>query len=141
MVKSDERRQRSARTRAGILEAIERLRKNSGTHPRHAGIRVRLTKQAIAREARISSATLYRHADVLEQAGVGGRDVKDNRVRATEQRRIKLLDDIAERDSQIAALLAENLRLTRELAKYDPLLGLKRPASLASKRDAKRPRK
>jgi hypothetical protein len=134
----DRRHKRTERTRGAIVAAIERLQKGDGTHARHVGLRIRITKQAIAREAGISSATLCRYPDLVARIGAVAGDAVKQRLKPSEQRRARMVDDIAQRDREIAALLSENFRLTRELAKYDPHLGATPPANLERKRAERR---
>ena len=112
----DRRNKRRDRSKAKIEAAIERLRAGSATHPLHIGIRVRVTKQAVAREARVSSATLYRFPDLVEAIDEFFKSPQTQRMPQSEQRRRSLLARIAELERQNNQLLAENLRLTRELA-------------------------
>jgi hypothetical protein len=139
----DGRHKRRDKTGATILRALDRLQKGEGTHPRHAGISVRLTRQAVVREARISSATLYRYPEILVQlteAIEAETDKQQQRAKPSEQRRKQFVETIAKLEGDRSMLLAENFRLTRELAKYDPRLGLSDPIQLDSKRSQKRTR-
>jgi hypothetical protein len=128
----DRRRQRSEKTREAISAALERLKVGHGTHARHAGLRVRITKQSVAREANVSSATLYRFPDMLRliEATVG--QSQDQRRKGSEQRRLTMLNRIAELELQNSLLLSENLRLMRLLKKHDPSLGESPPIDLNS---------
>jgi hypothetical protein len=123
----DQRHKRREKSRQAIEKAPERLEQGSATHPRHVGISVRLTRQAVAREARISSATLYRFPDLLALIAetIGARH--EQRLRPSEQRRARIVSQVEELERRVAALLAENLRLTRALATHDPTLGENAP--------------
>lgn len=130
----DKRSRRKQKSREAIEAAIDRLLNASATHPRHAGIRVRITKEAVAREARRSPATLYRFPDLVERIS-GIASVRDQRIAPpSEQRRKAIVDENSELKRQNALLLAENLHLTRALAKFDPDLGRKVPANLEEMR-------
>lgn len=126
----DLRRRRREKSRVAIAAALERLQRGLGTHPRHAGLRVRITKQAVAREARISPATLYRFPDLVEQIGNAMGQRSEQVARPAEQRRAQFIKRIEELENQVALLLGENLRLSRLLSQHDPTLGVKRPVSL-----------
>lgn len=103
---------------------------------------MRLTRQAVVREARISSATLYRYPEILVRLteAIEAETDKQQRVKPSEQRRKQFVETIAKLEGDRSMLLAENFRLTRELAKYDPRLGLSEPIQLDSKRSQKRTR-
>jgi hypothetical protein len=126
----DKRHKRKQKSREVIVAAIERLIDGSATHPRHIGIAVRITKEAVAREARRSPATLYRFPDLVDRISAIASTREQRVVRPSEQRRKALLDKIAELERRNELLLAENLHLIRALAKYDPNLGRKVPTSL-----------
>ncbi len=116
----DGRHRRSERSRVAIRAAIERLRSGTATHARHIGIRVAITKQAVAREAGVSSSTLYRFPELVGEIESCRADVSVSlRVRSSEQRRKKLVDELEERDRRIDLLLSENLRLMRALEQHD----------------------
>jgi hypothetical protein len=129
----DGRRERTNRTRAAILNAIERLKNGSGTHPLHLGVRVRITKQAVAREARVSSANLYRYPDLVMMIGKATGQVEP-RVSNSAQRRTKLLAELADRERTIEKLICENYRLMNELEKYGCSAGKKDAVDIASRR-------
>lgn len=129
---------RRDRSQKAIESAIDRLQNGTGSHARHVGIKVRITKQAVAREARVSSATLYRFPDLVERISSIVEMLHEQKIPPAEQRRKKALDEIAELKRQIAALLGENIRLTRLLAKYDPTLGRIEPTSLDAERERRR---
>jgi len=137
----DGRHKRRDRTSAAITRALERLQCGQGTHPKHAGIRVRLTKQAVAREAHVSPATLYRYPELIAMVSdaIGPQTEQFQRSRPSEQRRKRLVDKVAMLEHERALLLAENFRLTRELAKHDPTLGISEPVQLDSKRSRRAP--
>lgn len=111
----DGRVQRKEKSRAKILRAFNRLIEARGSHALHVGLRVRVTKQAVAREAGVSSATLYRFPDLVALISSHANGDVQQRQRPALQRR-KLLSMIEERDRQIEALLTENHRLMRRLA-------------------------
>jgi len=115
----DKRHQRRDRSRQRIEAAIDRLQQGTATHPRHIGIRVRLTRQAVAREAGVSSATLYRFPLLVQRVTNLLGSTKTQALPPAEQRRRQFLARIEELERQNNALLAENLRLVRELAKRD----------------------
>ena len=137
----DRRSERRQSSRKAILAAIERLKNGIATHPRHIGITVRITNEAVAREARRSSATLYRFPDLVEAI----RDFRTTREQRglppAEQRRKSLLGRIEQLEARNALLLAENLHLTRALAKFDPTLGRKTPTDIDTARQRKSARK
>lgn len=126
----DLRRKRRDKSRLAIEQAIDRLRSGNGTHPRHAGIHVRITKAAIAREAKIGQATLYRFPDICAQIDELLGNKLEQKLRPAEQRRTKFISQIQELERRVKDVLSENARLQRELAKYDPLLGLRSPTHL-----------
>lgn len=126
----DKRHRRKQKSRESILAAIDRLLDGTATHPRHVGIAVRITKEAVAREARRSPATLYRFPDLVERIGQIVLTQDQRVARPSEQRRKALLEKIAELERRNELLLAENLHLTRTLARHDPSLGRKVPTSL-----------
>jgi hypothetical protein len=130
---------RKDKTRDAIRAAIERLKTGQGRHPRHIGIRVRLTKEAMAREAGRSSATLYRFPELLAEidAAAGTSTIIQRRT-ASQQHRQKLLDTIAGLEQQNALLLGENLRLMRLLSAYDPTLGEAQVLDIDSQRERRR---
>lgn len=128
---------RSARrdaSRKAILGAIERLKNGTATHARHAGLRVRITKEAVAREARLSPATLYRFPDLVEVVG-NLKSPTQQSMRPSEAYRKKLLAQITELERQNIMLLSENLNLTRALVQYDPTLGRKIPTAIETGRE------
>ena len=53
------RHKRRERSRRAIERAIDRLQKGEGTHARHLGVAVRITKAAVALEARVSVPTVF----------------------------------------------------------------------------------
>lgn len=133
----DGRRNRTEATRFAIVSALERLKAGNGNHPRHAGLNVRITRQAVAREAQVSSATLYRFPDLVALIRDANKDSTEQRLRPAEQRRTLLLAEISERDRRIEQLLCQNYRLMTELAKYDKALGEKRPTDIGERRNRK----
>lgn len=118
----DMRHKRKDKTRDAIRAAIERLKTGQGRHARHIGIRVRLTKEAVAREAGRSSATLYRFPELLAEIDAAAGTATIQRRSASEQHRQKLLERITDLERQNGLLLGENVRLTRLLAACDPTL-------------------
>lgn len=134
----DNRHKRKEKSRKALVEALERLQRGDGTHTRHRGIRVRITKQAVAREARVSSATLYRFPDVVKQIGVAAGVISPAKPRSSEQLRAKLVDEVADLRRREQLLLAENVRLTRLLVKYDPTLGKKIPLDFEREKQRRR---
>ncbi len=108
----------------------------------HLGITVRITKEAVAREARRSPATLYRFPDLVERVNAVAARREQKGPRPSEPRRLAQLDENAKLKRQNELLLAENLHLTRALVRFDPNLGRKLPASLdeARGRSARRRR-
>lgn len=131
----DGRRKRTSKTREAILSAMARLRDGRGTHPAHVGKDMLITRAAIAREARVSQATLYRYGDLIRDLAPAERcrqRAKGGTVRS------RLMQEIAERDRRIGALLAENLRLMRELEQYDVTLGRKAAVDLSAERTRRR---
>jgi transposase-like protein len=120
-----------------IVSALARLKDGTGTHSRHVGIRVRITKQAVAREARVSSATLYRFPDLIKEVEAASEAV-DQKLRPAEARRAAAADRIEELERQVAKLLSENLRLSRALLKFDPTLGRPEPVELDAQRAARK---
>jgi uncharacterized protein YwbE len=130
----DGRHKRRERSAALIRAAVERLLVGQGTHPMHVGIKVRLTKQAVAREARISSATLYRFPQLLRELESTTGGIVRQKLPAAEQRRRVLIQKIKALENDNQALIDENARLTRELAKYDPSLGVPQPIALDERR-------
>lgn len=131
----DMRNARREKSRRAIEEAIERLTKGLGTHPRHVGLRnVRLSNSAVAREAGVGEATLYRFPDLCYRIAALRKERGPSAVRSSEQRRASLLSQIEELKRQVRAAISENARLARELAKYDPMLGLRKPASIETQR-------
>jgi hypothetical protein len=120
----DGRNKRRERTAAKCRLALARLRDGLGTHPRHIGIKVRITKEAVAREARIAPSTLYRLPEVCAEIAASEKVSTLQAASPAEQRRRAFLDTIRSLEEKNAALLAESLRLTRALAKFDPTLGI-----------------
>jgi hypothetical protein len=133
----DRRHDRRERSRAAIEAAIERLRAGKANHPRHVGRVVRLTKQAVAREARISSATLYRCPDLIARISEAGTGI-GQRASREELRRNADRATIAELERRVNALMAEQSRLQELLAKYDPSLGERVPVRLDDRRGKRR---
>lgn len=100
---------------------------------------VRITKEAVAREARLSPATLYRLPDVVEAiAKMAGTQPKSHASNSSAQRRKALLDRIADLERRNDQLLSENLRLTRLLSVHDPLLGKSQITDLGTERIRRR---
>jgi hypothetical protein len=126
----DRRHLRREESRRAIAEAIDRLKSGNATHPRHVGIRVRITKEAVAREARVSVATLYRSADLISEINSFATELIGQKIRPAEERRKKLLAEIDDLKTCLEALLAENYRLMELLAAYDPTLGEVSPIRL-----------
>jgi len=119
------------------VDALARLQAGTGTHPRHVGIVVRITKQSVAREARVSPATLYRFPDLVHE--VSDACIKrQQRPRRAAQVRAGLVNRITELEAKMSLAQAENLRLTRLLAKYDPSLGEEKPINLDTRRKRKK---
>lgn len=134
----DKRHKRKEKSRRAILDALERLKSGTATHPRHAGIKVRITKEAVAREARVSPATLYRFPDLVQAVSAISSRSEVQRVGASEARRKALLKQIEVLEHRVNQLLSENLRLTRLLASYDPSLGKREPTDLETERRRRR---
>lgn len=134
----DRRRKRREKSREMIIAALERLKTGNGTHPKHIGIAVRITKQSVAREARVSSATLYRSPDLVALIGDSVAASQSIRVRPSEQRRARLLRIIEELERKANALLSENLRLMRLVPKADVTHGPEDPISLEARRARRR---
>src|ERR1700681_3617550 len=132
----DRRNWRKKQTRAKILQAISRLSNGVAVHPLHIGVRVRISKEAVAREAGVSSATIYRFPDLCTSISALS-STTDQRIRPSEQRRKALQDRIADLERMLNGALSETVRLTRELAKYDPTLGVRAPISLEQRRRKK----
>ena len=109
----DGRRRRSAATAQSIRTAVSRLVAGKGTHPLHLGIKVRITKVAIAREARVGYATLFRYPSLLEGLTL---DEVPQRISVSEAQRKRLVDELTELKRQHEKLFQENTRLTHELA-------------------------
>lgn len=131
--KPDGRNLRKTQTRTKISQAISRLRNGTAIHPLHIGVRVRVTKEAVAREAGVSSATIYRFPDLCTSISALS-STADQRIRPSEQRRKALQNRIAELERMLNGAVSETVRLTRELAKYDWTLGRKAPISLEQRR-------
>ncbi len=134
---TDGRNQRKSATRAKITQAISRLSKGTAVHPLHIGVRLRITKEAVAREAGVSNATIYRFPDLCQSISSLSRS-KEQRVRPSEQRRKALHARITELERMLNSALSETVRLTRELAKYDPTLGNKSPISIEERRQERK---
>jgi hypothetical protein len=134
--KPDGRNLRKAQTRTKISQAISRLSNGTAVHPLHIGVRVRVTKEAVAREAGVSNATIYRFPDLCTSIAALSA-TKNQRIRPSEQRRKALHDRIADLERMLNGALSETVRLTRELVKYDPSLGVKTPISLEQRRRKK----
>jgi hypothetical protein len=140
----DRRHRRREKSRADLLAALQRLKNGEGTHAKHIGIRVRITKEAVAREARRSPATLYRLPDVIEAINAESHsNPQKQQVPPSEARRRALVDEIEDLKRKNALLVSENFRLMRLLAKYDPKLEGSTPTELSPVRErtrlAKRP--
>jgi hypothetical protein len=101
---------------------------------------VRITPQAVAREARVSSATLYRFPDLVKMINEIAGSRRTQTLPPAQQRRLIFIQRVAQLEARVEALLSENLRLTRILAKYDPELGEKSITSLDSERSRRRAR-
>lgn len=101
-------------------------------------MRVRVTKAAVAREARINIATLYRFPELCKEIDRAADSTPLHRQQRSSQIRNKLVREIAQLKSDLTKALQENLRLTRALEKYDPDLGLRKPIDLAEKRRKRR---
>ena len=100
---------------------------------------MRITKEAVAREARKSPATLYRLPDVVDAINSSASaNPQEQRVSQSEQRRKALLVQIEDLEKENGLLLSENFRLQRLLAMYDPTLGDNKPIDLAASREQKR---
>jgi hypothetical protein len=132
----DGRNLRKTQTRTKIAQAISRLSHGTAVHPLHIGVRVRVTKEAVAREAGVSNATIYRFPDLCTTiSALSG--TANQRIRPSEQRRKALHGRIADLERMLNGALSETVRLARELAKYDPSLGVKAPISLDQRRRKK----
>ncbi len=131
---ADARRMRRERTSQQIEAAIERLRSNSCVHPKHIGLRVRVTKSSVAREAGVSIANLYRFPELCKQIDVLATAAPAVGNRSSEQRRAALVDALAEANRRIEALMTENTRLTLELGRHDQTLGLTAVIDLEERR-------
>jgi hypothetical protein len=134
----DMRLKRKDKTWEAIRAEIARLASGQGRHPRHVGIRVRITKEAVAREAGRSSATLYRFPDMLAEIDAAAGPEQMQRPSASEQHRRKLLATIEDLERRNRQLVGENVRLSRLLAAYDPSLGEKKPTDLDDQRRRRR---
>jgi len=133
----DRRHKRKEKTREKILAALERLQRGEGTHPRHIGIAVRLTKQAVAREAGVAPATLYNFPDLVAKTA----EVMELVTRpkpAAMQRRNRFVEEITRLTKERDQLLAENLRLMRLLVKHEPSIAKPSTVDLAAERSARR---
>jgi hypothetical protein len=130
----DGRHKRRERSRRAIEGAIERLQNGDGTHARHLGVAVRITKAAVALEARVSVPTVFRHADLCARIDDLAKTVPAPKLRAAAQRRKNLVSQRDDAKSQLAKAMSEIARLTFELAKYDPTLGIPQPIELISRR-------
>jgi hypothetical protein len=119
----DGRHRRRERSRRAIERAIERLQNGEGTHARHLGVAVRITKAAVALEARVSP-TVFRHADLCARIDDLARTLPAPKARAAAQRRNKIVSERDDAKAQLAKAISEIARLTFELAKYDPTLGI-----------------
>lgn len=135
----DGRNKRRERSAIALRHALNRLCAGEGTHPLHVGIKVRLTKGAVAREARVSPATLYRFPEICSEIDAAQDASPAQRVRPAEQRRRALHNKLALLEDRVSALLSENLRLTRALAKFDPHLGQEPVVFLEQHRSKRRP--
>lgn len=109
----DGRNKRKVTTETALRSAVERLKRNEGHHPRHVGLRVKLTNRAVALEAGVGVSTVYRFPAICDEIKRASGS-KAPRPSQAEQRRRKMQDEISELKMQIEALLAENVRLTRE---------------------------
>lgn len=136
----DGRSRRKTRTESAIRSALERLLNGDGTHPRHAGLKVRVTKAAIAREARINIATVYRFPDLCAEIDAVTREAPARRQQRSIQVRNKLVKEITLLKDQLNKALQENLRLARTLEKYDPTLGIPEPIALDERRKTRKKR-
>jgi hypothetical protein len=130
----DGRHKRRERSRRAIERAIDRLQKNEGTHALHLGVTVRITKAAVAIEARVSVPTVFRHADLCARIDDLAKSLPAPKARAATQRRKKLVGERDDAKSQLTKAMSEIARLTFELAKYDPTLGIAQPIELKSRR-------
>jgi len=135
-MKIDGRRGRRARTEKALQEAIKRLSENEGNHPLHIGLRVLLTREAVAREARVGVATVYRFKGVCEAIDAAKSRGSQTEKSASEQRRSKNRAEINELHRRVDALLCENVRLTREV---ESLRARVATDELASRRRLKEP--
>ncbi len=119
----DGRNSRRDTSRQRAFDAIERLAGGSGSYASNAGPRVGLSRKAVAKEAGISLATLYRLPEVcaaIDRAKPG----TTKRASATERLRTRSINRLRELERQRVALVTENLRLARELFKFRPDLVL-----------------
>jgi hypothetical protein len=138
-MQADGRHKRKAGSQQKLLAALARLQLGKGTHPNHIGVKVRITKEAIAREARLNAATLYRLPDVLNAINAAlEANPQPQRIPPAEARRRALIGEIAELERRNALLIAKNERLMDLLAKYDPTLGETVPTNLAAFRENKK---
>jgi hypothetical protein len=126
----DGRHKRRERSRRAIERAIDRLQKGEGTHALHLGVTVRITKAAVALEARVSVPTVFRHADLCARIDDLAKSLPAPKARAATQRRKKLVSERDDAKSQLAKAMSEIARLTFELAKYDATLGVPQPIEL-----------
>jgi hypothetical protein len=129
----DGRHKRRERSRRAIERGIDRLQRGEGTHARHLGVTVRITKAAVALEARVSVPTVFRHADLCARIDDLAKSLPP-KARAATQRRKKLVSERDDAKMQLAKAMSEIARLTFELAKYDPTLGIPQPIELKSLR-------
>jgi|ERR1700729_1668610 len=132
--KSDGRHRRKRRTENAIRGALDRLLRGRGTHPKHSGLKLRITKAAVAREARINIATLYRFPDLCAEIDVAIPIAAPSRNPQAEKIRNRLLNEVTSLKDQLRKVLQENLRLARALEKYDPSLGVSVAINLDERR-------
>jgi hypothetical protein len=134
----DGRLRRSVESHVALLGALERLKRRS-SNPKEDCNSIDFSKAAIAKDAGVSVATLYRHEDIVEQINAMKVNREPRTVSRGTLRQEKLEGAILELERREAALIQENLRLQRELAKYDPTLGIRTPTSLDAIRHTARP--
>jgi hypothetical protein len=77
---------------------------------------------------------VFRHADLCARIDDLAKSLPGPKTRAATQRRKKLVADRDDAKSQLAKAMSEIARLTFELAKHDPTLGIPQPTELMSRR-------
>jgi hypothetical protein len=125
---ADGRSLRKRATAVAISGAIDRAKskaKNVGSP--------KLTLRAVAADANVAVATLYRFPDLLQEAKSLIATAGDRKPGPTEKRRRALLKENRELKRQVQALLSENLMLIRKANDGKPSPP-KVPIDIASRR-------